>query len=258
MNNNNFTLVTEQPGQYASKRQLQRASHRYHWAREYCHGENVLEIACGSGQGLGILGCAAKSLHAADISPVLLSYARHQYGERITTSVFDASSRFPHEDGSFEVIVFFEALYYLPDFSQFLSECYRVLRSDGKLLIATANPGLFDFNASPFSTHYFTVPELNQLLQKSGFKSIFYGDFAASTLFSYGGTLRLFKFLAVKLNLIPKSMNGKRFLKRIFQGNLTQLPPELPLAPQEYVPPTPISGDVVNRTYTVIYIESRK
>ena len=57
---------------------------------------------------------------------------------------FDAQDM-PFEDKSKDVIIMFEAIYYIPDAERFVRECERVLPSGGKVLIATANKDLYDF-----------------------------------------------------------------------------------------------------------------
>jgi len=54
-----FTEVTELAGAEISAEQLERMAHRYSWAAGYCGGRDVVEVACGSGQGLGLLGKVA-------------------------------------------------------------------------------------------------------------------------------------------------------------------------------------------------------
>ena len=49
---------------------------RYYWAGEYCRDKDVVEAACGSGQGLGYLAGIARSLEAGDYSDEILSIAR--------------------------------------------------------------------------------------------------------------------------------------------------------------------------------------
>ena len=49
-----FINVTEIDGQLISQEQLMRTCHRYHWAAQYCEGKDVLEVACGAGQGLDV------------------------------------------------------------------------------------------------------------------------------------------------------------------------------------------------------------
>jgi hypothetical protein len=60
------------------------------------------------------------------------------------------------------------------------------------------------------------VPELGKLLQDNGFKGEFYGAFSALPKDAREKTIATLKKIAVTLHLIPKTMKGKEFLKRIF------------------------------------------
>ena len=61
-----YTHLTEIAGSKITGEQLQRMYNRYAFAAELSTGKDVLEVACGVGQGLGLLGCSAKSVVAGD------------------------------------------------------------------------------------------------------------------------------------------------------------------------------------------------
>ena len=126
-------------------------------------------------------------------------------------------------------------------------------------MIATANKDLYDFNPSPFSTQYFGVPELDTLLSKHGFSGRFFGAYPVSDLSVRQKILRPMKTLAARLNLIPKTMAGKKWLKRIVFGGLTRMPPEIDPRQYAYLQPFEISPRDVDDHYKVIYcVASRK
>ena len=79
-----FSEVTELAGTEISTEQLERMSHRYHWAALHCEQKDVLEAACGSGQGLGILSRVARSVEAGDFSAEILAVAQRHYAGRVT------------------------------------------------------------------------------------------------------------------------------------------------------------------------------
>jgi len=160
-----YLSVTEISGSYVSREQIERICNRYYWAGKYCNNKDVLEVACGTGQGLGYLLKIAKSLNAGDYSEKILEIAREHYGNRITLKQFDAQNM-PYKDNSIDVIILFEAIYYLPSVEKFISECRRVLRDRGKVLIATVNKDLYDFNPSLYSCKYYGVVELKELFIK--------------------------------------------------------------------------------------------
>ncbi len=51
-----FISVTEIAGDEVTQEQADRLCNRYYWAGRYCSGKDVVEAACGPGQGLGYLG----------------------------------------------------------------------------------------------------------------------------------------------------------------------------------------------------------
>jgi len=108
-----FTTVSELAGDKVSRQQIDRACHRYCWASMFCRDKDVLEVACASGHGLGMLARTARSLKAGDFTEKMLRMARLHYGDRIELSQFDARA-IPYSDRSFDVIILFEAIYYVP------------------------------------------------------------------------------------------------------------------------------------------------
>ena len=247
-----FLDVTELAGEKVSQEQVERLCHRYYWAGTYCAGRDVLEVACGSGPGLRYLASRARSLQAGDYSPEVLAVARQHVGADVDLRVFDAQVM-PYADTSFDVVIIFEALYYVPLPERFVAEARRVLRPDGMLLIVNANKDLFDFNPSPFSHQYHGVIELRQLLTAAGFEPTFYGYVRVDQVSLRQRVLRPIKRLAVALNLIPKTMAGKKMLKRLVFGRMTAMPESITGDMVPYQPPEPISSHVADRTHKVIY-----
>jgi hypothetical protein len=101
------------------------------------------------------------------------------------------------------------------------------------------------------------VPELNKLLTESGFNTGFYGAFSALPKGLKEKIIALIKRIAVTLHLIPKTMKGKEFLKRIFFGKLISLPPEIQDGMTEYTQPVIIPYDQPNFECKVIYAVAR-
>ncbi len=248
----NFSEVTELAGSEITREQLQRMQHRYDWAAGYCHGKDVVEVACGSGQGLGILSGVSRSLEAGDYSERILGIARAHYGTRIPLARVDAQS-LPYPDGSKDVVVLFEAVYYIPDATRFVRECRRVLCPGGRLLLATANKDLWDFNPSPLSYRYYGAAELAQLLGSAGFEVQLYGYMPVTSVSWRQRILRPLKGIAVATGIIPKTLKGKRFLKRFVFGRLTSMPAELSASGAAPEPLTLLSGSEADRRHKVLY-----
>jgi SAM-dependent methyltransferase len=247
-----YTEVTELAGTEITAEQLERMVHRYHWAAGYCRGKDVVEVACGSGQGLGLLGAVAKSLEAGDYSKEVLAIPRAHYRDRFPLREFDAQS-LPYRDASKDVIVLFEAIYYVADASRFVAECKRVLRPGGQVLVATANKDLADFNPSPLSYEYYGVADLGALFRTAGFVSEEYGYLPVGAVSWRQKVLRPIKQLVVALGLMPKTMKGKKLLKRLVFGSLVPMPAELPTPTGAFEPPTPLAAGVPDRVHKVLY-----
>lgn len=248
----NFLAITEVGGELVSQAQIVRFQQRYIWAGLFCKGKDVLEAACGTGPGLGYLASVSKSLTAGDYSPEVLAVTRAHYGDRIALHEFNAQAT-PFADTSFDVVILFEAIYYLPDAESFITECRRLLRPGGVLLLATANRDLFDFNPSPFSVRYYNPPELSALLRKHGFDVDFFGGSPINPSGLKNRILRLAKKMAVSFNLIPGSMRSKRFLKRLVFGRLVPLPRELRIGDARYEAPVSIDGAAADTVHQVLY-----
>lgn len=249
---NDYVSVTELAGDEVTQEQVDRLCNRYYWAGCYCVGKDVVEVACGTGQGLGYLANVAKSLKAGDYSEDILKIARSHYGQRIELKQFDAQDM-PYDDDSFDVIILFEAIYYIPSADKFLSECKRVLRHGGKILIATANKDLYDFNPSPHSYQYYGIKELGELFRKQGFSAQCFGCFPVEQASLRQKALRPVKMIAAKLGLIPKTMKGKKLLKRLMFGKLVYMPAEITEDMTPFTEPDPLPMDKPDTRHKVIY-----
>lgn len=253
--NQDYRSVTEIVGDKVTQGQVDRLYNRYYWAKQYCLGKDVAEVACGSGPGLGYIAGIAGSFEAGDCSDEILSIVRRNYGKRINLRQFDAQDM-PFKDNSKDVIIMFEAIYYIPDAKRFVRDCKRVLRSGGKVLISTANKDLFDFNPSPYSHRYYGVVELNDLFAENGFRTEFFGDSPIDKISIIEKIFRPIKKLAVIFKLIPNTMAGKKFLKRIIFGKLVSMPFELAANNNLYQAPTAISAFEPDRNHKIIFCEA--
>lgn len=220
-----YLNVTEVPGHKATNAQFSIMRTRYNLAKSHSTKESdVLEIACGSGIGLGYLSENAKKVVGGDIDADLLSYAKKTYEGDSKVSVLELDAHnLPFEDNSFDVVLIYEAIYYFPEIEKAFQEVNRVLRKGGKLIISTVNKDWHGFNPSPFSFKYYSHFELEKLLTDGNFSIDAYCGFEDLPKSSNFIATSL-KRVAVKLNLIPKTMKGKEFLKRVFYGKLSPLP----------------------------------
>jgi SAM-dependent methyltransferase len=214
-------------------------------------------VACGAGQGLGYLASVAKSVQAGDITPGLVERARGHYGGRIKIVEMDAEA-IPVPNGSLDVVILFEAIYYLSSPERFVGECERILRPEGRVLVVTANKDLYDFNPSPHSRKYYGVPELNSLFSERGFTCDFFGVTPIDKTSLRQRILRPIKRQAVRLRLIPKTMSGKTTLKRLVFGRLVSIPAEIDANTASYAPPLPIRSTEANSRFKAIYLAATR
>ncbi len=249
---NSYYTITEIAGDPVSQEQVERMAHRYFWAGGYCVGKDVVEAGCGTGPGLTYLAGISKSLEAGDYSQEMVDLCRQRLGDAVRLSRFDAQEM-PFAAQSKDVILLFEALYYVPDPDRFFAECCRILRPGGRVLIANANKDLSDFNPSPNSFHYLGAVELAQIAARHGLKVELFGHVAVNSLSWRQRLFRPIKRLAVALNLVPKTNDGKKWLKRIVFGRLVPLPADIKAGEFPYTPPEPISCSVPDRLHKVIY-----
>lgn len=254
-----YSTVTETPGVKASAEQIERLYHRYHFAQQYCQGKDILEAACGAGQGLGYIAKVAKSVAGTDIDEKCLAYARKTYANRpaIVIQQMDAEST-SFEDDSFDVVILYEAIYYLEHPENFIDNSYRMLRKGGVLLICSVNREWTDFNPSPYSKKYYSAKELYDLLRAR------FAEVQISAAFSdepdslKEKIVSSIKRTAVALHIIPKTMKGKELLKRVFFGRLAPLPAEVSEGMADYIPPSPVQLNTPDLHNKVIYAVATK
>ena len=247
-----FTTVTETPGNKASRMQLSMLYTRYRFAAKFCANKKVLEVACGAGVGLGYIQRVAASVVGGDFTGNLLLQARSHYGAQLPLVRLDAHE-LPFSPCSFDVIILYEAIYYLKDPSLFLAECRRILQRGGLILVCTVNTEWTDFNPSPFSLRYYSAEELVRLLRHHDFDTELYHAFPTKSDSGLASFISVLKRVAVRLHMVPGTMKGKEFLKRIFFGRLSPIPPEMADGVADYSSPATVQPDSDMSSHKVLY-----
>lgn len=236
-----YTRVTEATGNRVTREAVSMLYTRYTFAAGFCEDRRVLEVACGTGQGLGHLAKRGKTVVGGDYTGSLIMEAQRHYRGRVPLLRLDAHT-LPFRASRFDVVVLYEALYYLTEPDRFLGECTRVLARPGTLLICTVNKEWSGFNPSPFSTRYFSAGELLDLLERHGFVPELYGAFPVATDSVRDRVVALIRRMAVATHLVPRTMKGKEWLKRLFLGPLVSLPSEVTESMAPYCAPSRIAG----------------
>lgn len=225
MSGTDYTGVTEVPGTRVTRDAASMSISRYDLVRRMAAGCRVLEVACGSGQGLGYVRAASASMVGGDITPGLLDRAHRHYQDRVPLVQFDAH-HLPFADGAFDLVQIHEATYYLRSIALAFDECRRVLAPGGALVVSSINPEWADFNPSPHAERYLTARELDdELRERFAVVTLRFG-FPVDPPSLVRTVVSLIKRVAVRYRLVPRTMRGKTLLKRAFLGPLVPMPSE--------------------------------
>ncbi len=213
--------------------------------------------AAGRDSASGSSPAQARLTVGGDYSPALLASGGRQYGARVPLVRLSAEA-LPFAPATFDLVLFFEASYYIPDMERALDEIARVLAPAAEMLFVNANPERPDFVPSPFSVHYHTADEFRAALSRRGFRVTVEGGFPVrgghSPLARLAGTvLPLARRVLTALRLVPRTLKGRARLKRLLYGRLQPIPAELtegfaPAAARDPLPAGPVRG------YKVIYV----
>ena len=252
-----YSEVTEAVGNRITREALSMLYTRYWMAASVGQGKDVLEVACGSGQGLGYLAGKANRVVGGDYTEKLLRTAQRHYRGRIPLVRLDAHE-LPFKEGTFDLVILYEAVYYLKRPEQFLAECNRVLRHQGIVLLCTANIEWENFSPSPLSTKHLGARELVELFNGKSFSIELYAAFP-TIQDSWGNQLRaVVKQVAFRLRLIPRKMKSKELLKRIFYGQLEAVPAEIKDGNEELSPISPIPLGASTSEFQVLYVVGQR
>jgi SAM-dependent methyltransferase len=140
----------------------------------HCVGRDVLEAGCGEGYGADLLADAARRVVAVDYDEAAVAHVRSRYPR---VEVMQANlAELPLPDASMDVVVNFQVIEHLWDQAQFVTECARVLRPSGLLMMSTPNRVTFspgrDTPINPFHTRELNAGELTELLVDAGFSQV--------------------------------------------------------------------------------------
>jgi len=246
-----FSQLTEVAGTPLTRTAASMLYSRYDYAASLIKDKKVLEIACGSGVGLGMASAVATQTIGGDIELPLLRQAQRHYQGRVPLVCFDAQE-IPFADHSIDTVLLFEASYYVPDFERALDEITRVLKRPGIAIVVNANPDSSDFVPSPHSVKYYGADELRNALESRQFEVKIEGAFRADAPGPKSLVLSALRKLAVRLNIIPKTLKGRARIKKLIYRRLVSVPAELVLGFAERAERVPWSSNEVD-SYKIIY-----
>lgn len=269
-----YTAITELPGSALTTEQWQRIHHRYALARNLAGGRRVLEVACGAGAGLSALAAVASRAAGGDYTSSVMTAAynslrQHNLQARthsthsspprpatIHLAQYDAH-KLPFADASFELILLFEAIYYLAAPDAFLAEARRTLAPGGQLLIGSENPNWPAFTPGKLSTRYLNSAELHRMLGAHGFGAIeCLGAFPVTAYTARQRQAARIRRYLLRSGFVPNHPALRRLLQRLSYGNLRPLPPILNEAEldHDHAPVQSLAPAAPNAEYKVIYL----
>jgi ubiquinone/menaquinone biosynthesis C-methylase UbiE len=158
-----------------------------HWvesfAKEIPEGSAILDIGCGTGRALCILGKRRPALLAGvDIAPKAIDIARGRLsGYTADLRVGDAEAALPWPDETFDAATMTAAIHHFPHPETVVAHAFRVLKPDGRLIIA--EPFFFFpilqmenllLRIYPLNgdLHFLSQRGLRRLVERCGFQTI--------------------------------------------------------------------------------------
>jgi SAM-dependent methyltransferase len=134
-------------------------------------GRRVLDAGCGEGYGASLLSGCAEFVLGVDYDHATMTHAAAVYPEACFVRCNLAA--LPLASSSIDTVVCLQVIEHLWDHRQFLGECRRVLRPQGRLLLSTPNRLTFSPGeqapTNVFHSHEFTATELASLVRSAGF-----------------------------------------------------------------------------------------
>lgn len=159
---------------------------RYEFAKQFCSGKIVLDIACGVGYGSEMLAHVAQYVIGCDLSKDAIDFARANYQRSNLTCLVEDARTLSFRDGVFDTVVSFETIEHLTDIPQYLKEVCRVLKPGGTYVVST--PKVRRTTRTPKNPHHtveFSEEDFRILLEKYFPAVELYGQVRAQGHFHY-------------------------------------------------------------------------
>jgi O-antigen biosynthesis protein len=176
--------------------------HRYLAARALARGRRVLDMASGEGYGSAILAEVGASVVGLDLDRAAVLHADKAYrgagrrsgagSARGLTFLQGSITALPLREGSFDLVVCFEALEHVEDQEALCAEAARVLAPGGLFLVSTPNRVVYTEGSgfrNPHHVRELDLGELQALVGRHFPRSRVYGQhvYPVSALFPLDG-----------------------------------------------------------------------
>lgn len=134
--------------------------HRYLFARSFCLGKDVLDVASGEGYGSAQLAQVARSVIGIEYAEATASRSHRNFPRGNLRFVSGDARRLPLPDASIDVVVSFETIEHFAGQEAFVAEARRVLRPDGCFIVSTPDRDNYTPTGAPTNSHH--VRELSR------------------------------------------------------------------------------------------------
>ena len=180
------------------------------------NGKKALDIGCGTGLNSKYIQQNGFNVTGVDISPVAIEKYIKAGNEG---HVADISKSLPYDDETFDLVFASEVIEHLVDTEKFLNEIYRVLKTDGNLLLSTPNSAFWAYRLltifgktptnfqHPGHLRFFTPESLENRVREAGFHHI---KVSARHMYFIIGE-KYAKFISPILTKIPLLKSEVRF-----------------------------------------------
>ncbi|UQX89919.1 methyltransferase domain-containing protein [Jatrophihabitans telluris] len=142
----------------------------YRYVRAEVTGPVVLEVGAGEGYGAAQLSRSGQQTVALDYDRAAIGHLHRRYPQLL--AVQGNLAALPVRTASTDTLVCLQVIEHVWDHPQFVSECARVLRPGGSLILSTPNRLTFSPDRArprnPFHTHEFVAHELRGLIEHAG------------------------------------------------------------------------------------------
>lgn len=142
---------------------------RYVFAARLARAKRVLDLGCGTGYGTAEISKSAAMVLGLDISADAVTHVKQSYSHPNVRLVRASATAIPVRNASFDLVVAFEVIEHIAEWSKLLEEVRRVLAPGGQLVVSTPNKSYYAetrklSGPNPFHSHEFEFAEFNEAL----------------------------------------------------------------------------------------------
>lgn len=144
---------------------------------------DFLDIGCGTGNTIDMLSkdYPDAKFTGIDLAEKMIEVAKKKVQRENVEFLVGDAENLPFKDNSYDVIICKESIHHYPAPEKFFSECSRVLRNNGRLIIVDMNiiaplrifwnKVLFPYVVKMGDCHVFTESEIRKLYTDNGFEA---------------------------------------------------------------------------------------